>query len=75
MKGDAELMLSRLRWTALQIKLFENEVEQIGLALKHGIITPSGAVAWVHAIGASSWLPPSGDVLDVLPDRTGGRPG
>jgi hypothetical protein len=73
MKGEAELMLAKLRWAILQIKLLENEFEQVGVALKHGIITPSGAVAWVHAIGAGSWLPPPQEVLDVLPDKAGGR--
>jgi hypothetical protein len=74
MKGEAELMLAKLRWAILQLKLFENEFEQIGVALRHGIITPSNAAAWVHAIGGTTWLPPSCDVLDVLPDP-GGRPG
>jgi hypothetical protein len=75
MKGDAELMLAKLRWAILQIKLLENEFEQVGVALKHGIITPSGALAWIHDFGGTAWLPPSGDALDVLPDRMGGRPG
>jgi hypothetical protein len=69
MKGDTELMLARLRWAVLQTKLLGNEFEQIGVALQHGVVTPSGAAAWVHAIGGDSWLPPAMEALDVLPDR------
>jgi hypothetical protein len=71
MTPDAELMLGKLRCAVLRAKLFAGELKEIGLALKHGMITPSGAVAWVHKIGGASWLSPPPELLEVLPDKTG----
>jgi hypothetical protein len=54
MRGDTELMLGKLRCAVLRAKPFAGELEEIGLALKYGRITPAGAAAWVHEIGGAS---------------------
>jgi hypothetical protein len=72
MKGDAELMLAKLRRAILQIRLLEAEFEEIGIALRFRMITAEVARAWVHAIDADSWLPPPQEMLEILPDKDGG---
>lgn len=46
-----EFMLSALRGAALRCKLYENEINSIGVALKGGMISIADALAWIKDAG------------------------
>jgi hypothetical protein len=69
MTADTERLLARIKWAVLQIKLFEVEFTEIGTHLRHGVISPAAALAWVEEIDGTGWLPPVKEVLEILPDR------
>ena len=54
MSDDAyrEFLLSSLRAASLRAKLFEIDVNSIGVALKGGMISVSEALEWAKDIGA-----------------------
>jgi hypothetical protein len=47
-----EFLLSALRAASLRAKLFDAEVNSIGIALKENMITPEQAMTWIKDIGA-----------------------
>jgi hypothetical protein len=51
---DRELLLAALRSAALRARLDENELNTIGVALRHGMISPEYAVEWLQDIGITS---------------------
>jgi hypothetical protein len=67
---DAERLLCRLRIAVLEVRIFENELEHVGVALRHGLLNAAGAGRWLDDIGAAGWLPPDIEPeIDILPDR------
>jgi hypothetical protein len=70
MTTEADRLLGRIRIAILEIKIFENEIENIGLALRHGLVSSASAGRWLDEIGASPWMPPEIEPeIEVLPDR------
>jgi len=64
-----EFLLSALRGGVLKAKLFEVELNSVGVALKSGMITPLQAMRWLKAIGAEWFV---GMVPDeMMPLETG----
>ena len=56
--ADREFLLSRLRCAALQMRLYENELVSVGVALRGGAITAQQAAAWLTDLGAWPLLDP-----------------
>jgi hypothetical protein len=72
-KADAERLLARLRCAKVRIKLLELEIDEVGIWLAQGFITPAGARRWLDdlALDAVGWLPdgPNEDeAIEVLPE-------
>ena len=63
-----EFLLSALRVASLRAKLFETEINSIGVALKGGIIDCYGAVEWMKEIGALSLMKYMEPVDEDLPE-------
>jgi hypothetical protein len=57
MTADAEQLLAALRCASLRIKLLGCEVDEVGVSLKHGVITAAGALAWLRQIDGLGFLP------------------
>ena len=53
-----EFMLSALRVASARIKLMDNEILSVGVALRHDMIGPAMAVKWVHELGLMYLLEP-----------------
>jgi hypothetical protein len=53
-----EYLLSALRCARLRASLLINEIDTIGYALKHQLVTPDVALDWLDDIGASAFLVP-----------------
>ncbi|QDM27884.1 hypothetical protein FNL56_18425 [Tardiphaga sp. vice304] len=53
MSDRTEYMLSALRVGSIRAKLFETEINSIGVALKAGLISAEDAAAWITEIGAA----------------------
>jgi hypothetical protein len=70
-RAERERLLARLRCIKLRIRLLELEVDEVGVWLVHGIITPVGAVRWLDdlALDVLGWLPecPADEEIEVLP--------
>jgi len=47
-----EFLLSALRAASLRAKLFDAEINSIGIALRENMVTPEQAVKWIKDIGA-----------------------
>ncbi len=47
-----EFLLSALRAASLRAKMFEVDVNSIGIALKSGMVTVPQALKWIRDIGA-----------------------
>ena len=50
LKLDSEFLLAALRCTSRRLKLIDEEVILIGMALKKGLITPSEAIEQTEGI-------------------------
>jgi hypothetical protein len=48
--GRTEFTLAALRCACLRVKLIDNELAAIGIALKGGFISPDTALAWAEDI-------------------------
>lgn len=46
-RSDSEMLLAQLKVESLQLRLLTSQVDAIGVALKHGMITDSGARHWL----------------------------
>ena len=50
-------MLAVLRSTQSRAKTMVHDIEEIGVSLKLGMISPEAAATWVHQIGADYFMP------------------
>jgi hypothetical protein len=48
--SDGNFLLCELRRIRARARLFVTEIDSVGLALKDGLVTPEGAVAWLAEI-------------------------
>ena len=48
----AEFLLTALRGVSAKAGLFQNDVNEIGIALKYGMVTPDFALEWARDVGA-----------------------
>ena len=53
-----EFMLSALRVASARVKLMDNEITSIGVALRHDLIGPEMAVKWCHDAGLMFLIEP-----------------
>jgi hypothetical protein len=54
--GPKEYVLAALRCARIRVQLLANEVDEIGVALRYGIVTTDGALGWLREIGAEGFL-------------------
>ena len=56
-----DFVLAALRCTCLRVKLIDNELVSIGVALKGGFISPETALEWAEYVapGCVSFIPES----------------
>ena len=57
-----EFLLSALRAAALRAKLFEADVNSIGIALRANMVTNEQALKWIQDIGAM-------EAVGMIPDE------
>ena len=57
-----EFLLSALRAASLRAKLFDAEINSIGIALRENMITPEQAIKWIKDIGAL-------EAIGTIPDE------
>jgi hypothetical protein len=57
-EAHTEFLLSALRVGSLRCKLMDNEINSIGIALKHKMIGPDTAVKWAHDMGLMFLIEP-----------------
>lgn len=50
---ERQFLLSRLRTASLQMRLYDNELVSVGVALRGGAISPEQALAWLDELGAT----------------------
>lgn len=64
MSEDAhrDFLLSALRAASLRARMFEVEINSIGIALKGGMVTVPQALTWVRDIGAM-------ELIGMIPDE------
>ena len=57
--GRQEFVLATLRCTCLKVRLIENELQTIGLALKGNFISPEVALEWADEVapGCIGYVP------------------
>lgn len=60
-EAHRDFLLSALRAASLRAKMYEVEINSIGIALKGGMITVDQAVKWVKDIGAM-------ELVGTIPD-------
>ena len=51
-----EFMLAALRSAKLRVSLIGTELDEIGISLKHGMITPECAVSWLDHAGLMNFV-------------------
>ena len=51
-----EFMLAALRTASLRAKLYETEINSVGVALKGGLIDSYTAMQWIKDIGAIEFM-------------------
>lgn len=56
MTERAEYLLAALRVASMRARLYQTEIDSIGVALRGGFIGPEDAVVWVRDIGADGLL-------------------
>lgn len=64
-----EFMLSALRVASLRARLYETEINSIGVALKAGIIDCYGAMEWMKEIGAlglMKYIAPEEELIEPM---------
>jgi hypothetical protein len=70
-KADAERLLLRLRLWLIRARLVVNGIEEVGINLRHGIITPVGAYNCLAdlAMDADELAAGLAEGEEILPDR------
>jgi hypothetical protein len=53
---SANYLLAALRCARIRIQLLQLEVDEIGVALKLGFISPDDAIAWLVEVGADRFV-------------------
>jgi hypothetical protein len=53
---EREFMLAALRCAKLRVTLMSLELDEIGVALKHNLITAEFAVSWLHHAGLMQFV-------------------
>lgn len=53
-----EFMLAALRTARKRAELMISDIDEIGLSLKFGMISPEGAVTWADQVGALAMILP-----------------
>jgi hypothetical protein len=51
-----EYLIAALRCARLRVQLLQNEIDEIGVALRFKLISFDGAVAWLREIGADRYV-------------------
>lgn len=69
-----DFLLSLMRAASLRAKLFEVEVNSIGVALKSGMVTVPQALKWIKDIGALESLGTIPDEITKLEDKPNANP-
>ena len=54
--GFHECLLVAIRCARLRTQLLQNEIDQIGVALKGGMVSPDVALSWLSEIGAIQFV-------------------
>ena len=49
--GFREFLIAAIRCGRLRAQLLQNELDEIGLALKAGLVAPDAAVCWLDEVG------------------------
>ena len=55
-KSRSEFMLAVLRAAQSRVKAMALDIEEIGISLKLGMISPEAAVTWAHQVGADAFM-------------------
>jgi len=63
-EAHREFLLSALRTASLRLRLMDNEITTVGIALRHEMIVPDIAVKWISDLGLM-WL------IEPLPPEVG----
>jgi hypothetical protein len=53
-----EFLVSAVRCARLRVQLLQTEIDEVGVALTHGMITPEVAVEWLYGIDAFRFMFP-----------------
>ena len=53
-----ETLMAALRCARIRIQLLSLECDEVGLALKHRLVSPEVAVGWLDEIGALQYINP-----------------
>lgn len=61
-QSHREFLLSALRAASLRARMFEVDINSIGIALKAEMVTPDQALKWIKDIGAL-------ELVGVIPDE------
>jgi hypothetical protein len=64
-QSKTEYLLSELRCAALRARLWQADIDTIGLALKGGFISPDQAVEHLHDCGVLHLLAPEREAHDL----------
>jgi hypothetical protein len=51
-----ECLLAALRCGRIRVALLQNEIDQIGVALRFRLLSFEGAIAWLREIGADQYV-------------------
>jgi hypothetical protein len=54
--GFREFLVAAIRCGRLRAQLLQNELDEIGLALKAGLVAPDAAMSWLNDIGGFAFL-------------------
>lgn len=73
MVDRTEYLLAALRVASMRAKLYEIEINSIGVALRGGFIGPDDALAWVRDIGADGLMVTEPDKLSQSATVSTGR--
>jgi hypothetical protein len=61
----AEYLIAALRCARLRVLLLANEMDEVGVSLKHKMISPQIATEWLQAIGADGFMTGGGERADA----------
>lgn len=55
---EREFIISAVRCARLRAQLLVTEIDEVGAALKHNMVSSDAAIGWLRQIGASRFLTP-----------------